>query len=338
MKQPLRLIAAVRGCARPTLHFARISAALLLAVVSSAASAQTLTVYSAGPNNLITHLANGFKAHSGITVNVFQGTTGQIMARLEAERAKPVADVLISASWDSAESLKQSGDLLAYTPAGADQVPDFLRDTHYIAQGVSALALIWNRQSGTPAPEDWQDLARPAYRNAVTMPDPAQSGAAFELLTGLITAMGEDDAWALMGKLRDNQMIVPGPNARALNPVLQGAKSVVFGAVDYISLAQQAAGESIEVIFPRSGTVIAPRPMMILNYSSNQDSARAFLDYVLSEEGQRMVADVYLIPARSDVDGKRPGIDSLTLIDVDSDSMNARRDELLRRFRQVMGL
>ncbi len=308
---------------------------LIASGLSSMALANQLTVYSAGPNNLITLLAQDFQQQTGVRVNVFQGTTGQVMARLEAESSNPIADVVISASWQSAIDLKAQGDLLAYSPEGSEYVPDFLKDTHYVAQGVSALALVWNSNSGLPAPADWSDVTAAEYLDQVTMPDPAQSGAAFELLTGLLAAKGEDATWQLMADLKQNQMIVPGPNARALNPVLQGAKSVVFGAVDYIALGQQQQGEAIEVIFPTSGTVAAPRPMMIMASSKQQDNAKAFLDFVLSPEGQARVAEVFLMPARTDVEGLRPGLNELLLIEV-SDDILAQREQILARFAREM--
>ncbi|WP_110068375.1 ABC transporter substrate-binding protein [Halomonas sp. A11-A] len=286
---------------------------------------------------LIENLAADFTDQTGIEVNVFQSTTGQVMARLESEQANPLADVVISASWDSAESLHADGLLHEYLSPNAETVPDFLKTDHYVAQGVSALALVWNRNSDVPAPADWSDLTDAAYRDQVTMPDPAQSGAAFELITGLLTALGEEATWALMEALADNGMIVPGPNARALNPVLQGAKSVVFGAVDYISLGQQAEGEAIEVIFPESGTVIAPRPMMILASTAMPEEAERFIDFVLSEQGQARVAERYLMPARTDIEALRPTLEELTLIEVDSEAMNAQREEILTRFHEATG-
>jgi iron(III) transport system substrate-binding protein len=60
------------------------------------------------------------------------------------------------------------------------------------------------------------------------------------------------------------------------------------------------------VIFPASGTVIAPRPMMILKTTQHEADAKAFVDYVLSPEGQKLVADAWLMPARTDVQAKRP--------------------------------
>jgi iron(III) transport system substrate-binding protein len=95
--------------------------------------------------------------------------------------------------------------------------------------------------------------------------------------------------------------VVSGPSARAVTPVMQGAKAAVFGAVDYVSYGNIQQGESLKVIFPASGTVIAPRPMMILKTSQHADDAKAFIDYVLSPEGQARVADAWLMPARRDV-------------------------------------
>ncbi|QEW06017.1 ABC transporter substrate-binding protein [Nitrincola iocasae] len=317
------------------MRFITLVTATVFSVAVGSLQASPLTVYSAGPGNLIDQLAKDFTEQTGTQVNVFQSTTGQVMARLESERANPLADVVISASWSSAVALKARGDLLEYVPANADKVPDFLQDTHYIAQGVSALAMVWNRNSSTPMPSDWSDLMDSAYENEVTMPDPAQSGAAFQLLTGLLASTGEESTWELMNGLQENGMIVPGPNARALNPVLQGAKSVVFGAVDYIALGQQAKGESIEVVFPSSGTVIAPRPMMIMASTQQPDLAKAFVDYVLSEAGQQRVAEVYLMPARGDISALRPTISELNLIQYDEDAYKARRADILKNFSDI---
>lgn len=306
-----------------------------LGLIGTFAHADTLTFYTAGPGGLADALAEAFQAETGITVNVFQGTTGQVMARLEAEEANPQADVVVSASWGSAVDMHERGLLMEYLSPNAAEVPDFLTHSHYVAQGVSALAMVWNTQSDVPRPSEWSDLTDEAYRDLITMPDPAQSGAAFDLVAGLEAAMGEG-AWELLAGLAANDMIVPGPNAAALNPVLQGAKAVVFGAVDYISYAQAAGGETIEVIVPDSGTVIAPRPMMILQSTSNPDAAKAFVDFVLSEAGQELVAATWMMPARADVAGLRPGINDLTVIEVDEDAVAARREEIIARFNETV--
>jgi hydrogenase maturation factor HypF (carbamoyltransferase family) len=169
----------------------------------------------------------------------------------------------------------------------------------------------------------------------------ALAGGCFQnrrLLEGLIAALrAKHGNWALFQALSANGAIVAGANAQALNPVLQGAKAAVFGAVDYISLAQQADGETIDVIFPASGTVAAPRPMMILKWSRHIDESKKFIDYVLSPEGQAEVAKVYLMPARSDIKANRPLVKDLTLLTIDTQQVYAQRKEILGEFAAAMG-
>ncbi|MGO3911351.1 extracellular solute-binding protein [Huaxiibacter chinensis] len=312
---------------------------VLLAMALSSvmmSSAHALTVYTAGPGSLAKNLANGFEKKSGVKVAIFQATTGKVMARLEAEQANPQADILISASWDTAEDLHNRGWLLPYQSPNAANVPDELKSADYVAQGISALGIVWNTKSSTPEPKEWQDLTTAAFKDKVTTPDPALSGASLDLLIGLQNGMG-DNAWSLFDKLKQNGMVVSGPNAQAVTPVMQGAKAAVFGAVDYVSYGNIHQGESLKVIFPASGTVIAPRPMMILKSTQQADEAKAFVDYVLSPEGQAMVADAWLMPARDDVKAKRPLLNELKILPTKSDG-NSERSDILKRFNTLFSL
>lgn len=312
--------------------------AITLGAASGASVADTraLTVYTAGPGTLIKQLAEGYTKQTGVRVDVFQATTGKVMARLEAEAANPRADVLISASWDTALDMDARGQLLPYESPNAKNVPAAFRGKSYVAQGISALGIVWNSATGTPEPTDWADLARPAYKQQVTMPDPALSGATVDLLLGLQNAQGEG-AWTLLEQLRDNGMTVSGPNAQALTPVLQGARAAVFGGVDYVSYASMQKGERIKVIFPTGGTVLAPRPMMILKSSKSPDQAKAFIDYVLSEAGQTAVADAWLIPAREDVKARRPALRELKVLEAGSSQQQTGREATLARFAKLFG-
>ncbi len=296
----------------------------------SVSSAQALTVYTAGPGSLAKGLAAGYEKKTGVKVDIFQATTGKVMARLEAEQANPQADILISASWDTAEDLHNRGWLLPYQSANAEKVPANLKTDDYVAQGISALGIVWNSKSGTPEPKEWRDLTAADFKDKVTTPDPALSGASLDLLIGLQNGMS-DEAWKLFEQLKQNGMVVSGPNAQAVTPVMQGAKAAVFGAVDYVSYGNIAQGESLKVIFPASGTVIAPRPMMILKTTQHADDAKAFVDYVLSPEGQAMVAEAWLMPARTDVAAKRPLLNELKILPTTNDG-NSERSDVLKRF------
>ena len=44
-----------------------------------------------------------------------------------------------------------------------------------------------------------------------------------------------------------------------------------------------------------------PRPAMILKTAPNMDNAKAFVDYLFSDEAQQLVANAYLLPGRTDI-------------------------------------
>lgn len=309
--------------------------AMTLSLAMATGSAHALTLYTAGPGSLAKKLAAGYEKQTGVKVDVFQATTGKVMARLDAEQANPRADILISASWDTATDLQKRGWLLEYQSPNATEVPAQFKTPYYVAQGISALGIVWNTKSGTPEPQDWSDLAKPAFKDKVTTPDPALSGASLDLLIGLQNAHAQQ-AWTLFDELKANGMIIAGPNAQALTPVLQGAKAAVFGAVDYVAYSSVQDGEAIKVIFPASGTVIAPRPMMILKSSKEQKEAKAFIDYALSDEGQKLVAEAWLMPARTDISAKRPLFKTLKLLPEETQP-SASRKEVLDRFASLFG-
>ena len=306
----------------------RLTLALALGLMASTAAHADVTVYSAGPGALIKNLVKGFTAKTGIKANVFQATTGKVMARLEAESANPVADVVVSASWGTATSFAEKGLLLSYDSPNAANVPDFLKIDGAVAQGVAGLVIGWNTKSGTPKPTDWADLTKPEYKDLVTLPDPAASGGTYTLVEAF-TANGMTD---ILQGLKDNGAIVAGANKAALNPVLQGAKAAVFAGVDYITMGAAAKGESVEAIFPKSGTVVAPRPIMILKSSKNQDDAKKFVDYVLSAEGQNEVAKVHLMPSRTDIKVDRPLIGDLKLLSTEG---APSREDVLAGFKKI---
>lgn len=81
------------------------------------------------PAGLADEVAAGFTAKTGVEVEVFQGTTGEILARLEAEEANPVADVVILASWSDGLAMKADDKIMSYVPENADKVVDGLMKT-----------------------------------------------------------------------------------------------------------------------------------------------------------------------------------------------------------------
>lgn len=100
----------------------------------------TLTVYMPSPTDLNTAYIEGFEKKTGVKVELFEGTTGEIQARLEAEKDNPVADVVVLASWSDGLSMKESGQIMSYSEAeNADKLYDGWVDEDSMLFGTSVL-------------------------------------------------------------------------------------------------------------------------------------------------------------------------------------------------------
>ncbi|MGM9605303.1 MAG: ABC transporter substrate-binding protein [Faecousia sp.] len=303
-----------------------LACALCLAVCGTAAFADSpassgkVTVYMPSPAGLADKLAAGFTAATGIEVEQFQGTTGEILARLEAEEANPVADVVILASWSDGLSMKQSGKLVSYTPANADKVVSgwIDEDSMLFGYSASAVGVIYNTTLIPELSADWAELGDAQYKDQLAIPDPEKSGSCKDFVAGYVNSFGWDDFQAMA----DNGMIVPGANKVALEAVTTGEVGILVAGVDYNAYSSMAKGEPLSIYYPAGGTVVNPRPAMILNTAPNADNAKAFIDYLFSDEAQQLVADAYLLPGRSDVKCEnRTNLEDIPQISCDWDAM-----------------
>lgn len=300
------------------------------AASASAAPAASgkVVVYMPSPAGLTDKLAAGFEAKTGIKVEVFQGTTGEILARLEAEKANPVADVVVLASWSDGLSLKSEGGLYSYAPEGSDKALWKDDDNTLFGTSASAVGVIYNTTIYPELSADWTELTQSEYKDQLAIPDPEKSGACKDFVAGFVNEYG----WAVFEGLADNGMIVPGANKAALEAVTTGEVGILVAGVDYNAYSSMAKGEPLSIYYPEGGTVVNPRPAMIMQSAPDLENAKLFMDYLYSDEAQELVAKAYLLPGRSDVPAQgRTTLDEIPQIPTDwNEMMNIASDAAAR--------
>ncbi len=307
---------------------------VLFAAASAAMADGIVTVYMPSPAGLANKLAADFEAKTGIEVRTFQGTTGEILARLETEQANPVADVVILASWSDGLSMKESGQLESYVPANADKMaPGWIDDDSCLfGYSASAVGVIYNTLIYPELDADWAELADSQYRNDIAIPDPELSGACKDFVAGFVNAYG----WDTFEALGANGMVVPGANKAALEAVTTGEVGILLAGVDYNAYSSIDKGEPLAIYYPASGTVVNPRPAMIMKTAPEMDNAKLFVDYLLSDDAQRMVTEAYLLPGRMDIEySNRSTLDEIPQIDCDWDAMMEISTESAARINEL---
>jgi len=299
--------------------------------------AQTLTVYSAGPDGLAEKLQKAFEEKTGKKIEMFGGTTGKILSRLEAEKNNPVADVVVLASAASMDGLKESGQLQAYKEAeNGDKInPDWSdSDGYYYGYSASALGIAYNTKNVTAAPKNWSDLAKSEWKDKMNMPDPSLSGSALDFIFGYTGA--DKTAWKTIESWKKNGLQVNGANKEALESVITGNKDATISGVDYMAYKAKAEGEPVEIVYPESGTVVSPRSVGIMKDAKNAEDAKAYVDFLLSDDGQKLVTDAYLLPGNQDIPVKdRAALKDIPQLKVDWKGAEQKQIDILTKFNDM---
>lgn len=294
----------------------------------------SLVVYAAGPRGLADAMCRAFTGTEGIGTELYCATSGQVMAKLEAERFNPRADVVVLASALAAGWLKREGRLQPAAdprealPASPWDDPDGMS----IATGAAAvgIALRHDLMDGSIT---WDDVFRGRLAARSVMPAPSRSGSAADFVLTWVTHRG-DGAWTQFRSARAAGMEIAGANAQALSGLLLGARDVVIAAVDSLVCREMARGAAVALHFPREGVPIIPRPAVILRHVRNVDAARRFIRFLRSSVAQDLVAAAHMLPARADtpLSAVRRAIAAPVPLRVDQVAVLRAQRSVLRRF------
>nr|CAD6603283.1 ABC transporter substrate-binding protein [Rhizobium sp. Khangiran2] len=277
-----------------------ISTLAVTALLAGAVEAADLVIYTSQPNEDAQATVDGFKAaNPGLEVEWVRDGTPKIMAKImaEIEAGNPVADVLLIADTVTLERMKQAGQLLAYRSPEAKNLDASLYDAdgHYYSTKLITTGIMYNTRAGMK-PAGWKDLAKPEAKGLVAMPSPLTSGAALihaQTLTG-VDGLG----WDYYRQLKDNGAIAAGGNGAVLKSVASGEKAYGM-VVDYLPIREKAKGAPVEFVFPEEGVSAVTEPVAILSSAKHEEAAKKFIDYILSDEGQKVQLDLGYIPAHS---------------------------------------
>ena len=181
---------------------------------------------------------------------------------------------------------------------------------------------------------DWSELAGEKYKDTLAIPDPEKSGACKDFVAGFVNQYG----WEAFEGMAANGMIVPGANKAALEAVTTGEVGILVAGVDYNAYSSMAKGEPLNIYYPAGGTVVNPRPAMIMKTAPNVDNAKAFVDYLLSDEAQNLVADAYLLPGRMDIScDNRTSLSDIPQIECDWDKMMEIASDSAAKINEICG-
>lgn len=263
-----------------------------------------LQVYTSQPDSDISKLVAGFtKEHPQVQVDVFRSGTEEVIARINTEMraGKLGADVLFLADAPTFEALKTQNLLMAYQSGELKDVHKDLLDIDnmYSPTKMIPIGIVVNTNKVKDLTKvDWNTLSESENKGQTVMPSPLYSGAA-AYNVGVFRnepALG----WNYYEKLKENQVMVVKGNGDVIKRVASGEKS--FGiVVDFMAFNAAKQGSPVAFIYPKTGSSVITEPVGITKTTQNVAAAKAFVDFVLSAEGQQLAVQQGYLPVSKGV-------------------------------------
>ena len=278
-----------------------VSALCLWAGSSLAAVLESkLVVVTSYPKDLTGPFKKAFEAkHPGTTVEILQKKTSAGVKYIQETAQGNTSDLMWASAPDAFEVLKADGLLAQYTPK-AKGIPEKIGsypindpDGYYIGFAGSGYGIMWNtrylKAKKIPVPKEWADLKKPVYHNHVGMSAPSRSGTTHLTVETVLQGEGWDKGWATWKQMAGNFKMV---TERSFG-VPEGVNSGDFGigiVIDFFGFSSKATGFPVDFVYP-TVTTLVPANIAIVKAAPHPKAAAAFIEYLLSIEGQELLLD-----------------------------------------------
>jgi phosphoglycerate transport regulatory protein PgtC len=255
------------------------------------------------------------KKNPGTKVEVQNRNTAAAVAFIRETRSSP-PDLFWASAPDAFEVLKKGSLLQKYQPKaqglankiGAYPVND--PAGFYVGFAASGYGIMYNtrymRANNLPAPKEWDDLKKPIYFGHVGISAPSRSGTTHLTVETVLQGEGWAKGWATLLEIGGNLVQVSDRSFGVPDAVNSGQYGVGI-VIDFFGLSAKASGFPVEFVYP-SVTTIVPANIGIIANARNPKAAEAFVEFLLSEEGQQILLDpkIQRLPVRPATYAKAP--------------------------------
>ena len=285
----------------------------LLAVPTALLAQDELIIISPHPEGIETEFGNNFEKwyeeQTGRTVKTDWrdvGGTSSNYRFIESEFKRVPdgigVDIFFGGGTDNYLRLSNNGWLHAYKlpeiqltqmTQSFQGIPLYDVEHQWYGAALSSFGIMYNEELremlNLPKVATWQDLGDVALLGKIGAADPRESGSAHMVYEIILQTLGWDEGFALLTKIGGNvRGFSAGANAIPTDVV---AGQVIYGlAIDFYAYGQIAVvgADKIKYVVPGDGAVVNADPIAILKGAPNLPVAQKFLEFVLSEDAQKL--------------------------------------------------
>ena len=245
------------------------------------------------------------KKYPSIEVKLFRSGGDDLLNKIFTEHrgGRDLWDVL-SGRGDMVLPLMENKLITAYRSPEISSIPADLVDDegYWTAYYVNPFVLGYNTNLVKEAevPKTYEQLLDPRWKGKKISVDDS----AYGFLAGLIRAWGKEKAVSYFRKLAAQEPVPMRGNTNRVQMTLAGQFSLIIAYGPTIQ-RETSRGAPIDWV-PLEPVVVQVNPVMLAAAAPHPNTAKLFTDFVLSDEGQKMLVGFNRIPVRENVEANPP--------------------------------
>jgi ABC-type Fe3+ transport system substrate-binding protein len=143
---------------------------------------------------------------------------------------------------------------------------------------------------GVPPPKDWDDLLDRRLKGHIAQTPPTRSSSSHAAYEVILQRDGQAKGWEFLQRLAANTGHFATRSRDVPSLVAKGEFAVGFAVPSYFAFEERLAGYDIQYVAPKTAWITSG-PIAILRGAKHPHAARAFVEFLLSERGQRIAME-----------------------------------------------
>jgi iron(III) transport system substrate-binding protein len=299
-----------------------------------------LVVYSGREEELVGPLIERFEEETGIEVAVRYANSSELAATLAEEGGNSPADVFWAQDPGALGAVEAEGRFAELPQSVLDRVPERFRDPDGTWTGVSGrvrvIAYNTDEVAESEVPDRIDDVADERWRGGIGIAPPNASFQAF--VSAMRLDRGDEATREWLDAVKANEPRFYENNIAILEALAEG--EIEIGLVNHYYLAlikSEDPDAPVENHFLASGddgALISVAGAGVIDGSDKQEQAERFVEFLLSETGQRFYAEEteeaeYPLVEGIEPRAGLPPLDSLEGPDVELDQLGEELETTL---------
>lgn len=151
------------------------------------------------------------------------------------------------------------------------------------------------KRLGVPEPQDWDDLLHPKLKGNVAQCAPTRSSSSHATYEVILQRDGDEKGWEWLKRLGANTGLFTARSRDVPSVVAKGEFAAGFAVPSYMAFEDRLAGFDLKFVAPKTAW-ITPEPIAVLAGAKHPKAAMAFIEYMLSERGQKVAMERGVFP------------------------------------------